>query len=154
MLASHDLVIGGPIPGQHAAAGATPRRHIPCRWAVLREVLEARTLTFATDVFSFCQSIAGLAGWRAPAGQLQRCAASVGANYRASSRARSRAEFAAKLAVVVEEADEAVYWFEFLVRIGAGDTVTAGRLAAEAKELRAIFAAACAPARRNRRRSI
>lgn len=123
----------------------------------MREALEARTLTFAADVFAFCQSIAGLSGVRAPAAQLQRCAASVGANYRASSRARSRAEFVAKLAVVVEEADEAVYWFEFLGRVGAGETVAVGRLADEARELRAIFAAACATARRNgtsRRRTI
>lgn len=119
----------------------------------MREVLEARTLTFAADVFAFCQSIASLAGGRAPAGQLQRCAAAVGANYRASSRARSRAEFAAKLAVVVEEADEAVYWFEFLARVGLGDPAGAARLVAEARELRAIFAVSCATARRNRHRS-
>lgn len=119
----------------------------------MRAALEARTLAFASDVFTFCQTLVAQAGGRAPAGQLQRCAASVGANYRASSRARSRAEFAAKLAVVVEEADEAVYWFEFLARVGLGEPVVTARLVAEARELRAIFAASCATARRNRRRS-
>lgn len=120
----------------------------------MRDALEARTLTFAADVFTFCQGLAGQAGARAPSGQLQRCAAAVGANYRASSCARSRAEFAAKMAIVVEEADEAVYWFEFLERIELGDPDVVARLVGEAQELRAIFAAACATARRNRRRSI
>ena len=44
--------------------------------------------------------------------QLLRCATSVGANYRAACRARSRAEFVAKLGIVEEEADEAEYWKE------------------------------------------
>ena len=43
-----------------------------------------------------------------------RCGTSVGANYRAACRSRSRAEFAAKLGIVAEEADETVYWLEML----------------------------------------
>ena len=48
-------------------------------------------------------------------GQLVRCATSVGANYRAARRARSGAEFRAKLGIVEEEADESVYWLEVLM---------------------------------------
>jgi four helix bundle protein len=79
-------------------------------------------------------------------------ATAVGANYRATSRARSRAEFVAKLAVAVEEADEAVYWLELACRI---DAVAPGRvepLLREAKELRAMLAASSKTARHNARR--
>jgi four helix bundle protein len=54
---------------------------------------------------------------RAISSQLIRAATSVGANYRSACRARSRAEFAAKLGIAVEEADESLYWLE-LVRDG------------------------------------
>jgi four helix bundle protein len=47
---------------------------------------------------------------RAIGGQLVRAGTSVGANYRAACRGRSRAEFIAKLGVVEEEADESAFW--------------------------------------------
>jgi four helix bundle protein len=47
--------------------------------------------------------------------QLLRFSSSVGANYRAVCRARSQAEFHSKLSIVVEEADESVFWMEILV---------------------------------------
>ena len=81
------------------------------------------------------------------------CATSIGANYRATSRARSRAEFVSKLAIVVEEADEAVFWLEFVQRVGLGDAAAAVRLLGDAQELRAIFAASYRTARRNAPRS-
>ena len=51
---------------------------------------------------------------RAVANQLVRSATSVGANYRTACRARSRAEFTAKLGTVLEEADESLYWLELI----------------------------------------
>lgn len=80
------------------------------------------------------------------------CATSVGANYRASGRARSRDEFIAKLGVVNEEADDAVYWLAFFQGGRLGDAGTVECLLSEAKELRAIFATAVRTARRNHRR--
>jgi len=50
--------------------------------------------------------------------QLLRCGTSVGANYRAACRARSAAEFRAKLGICEEEADEAIYWLEIIVEMG------------------------------------
>ena len=50
--------------------------------------------------------------------QLLRCGTSVGANYRAACRARSKAEFLAKLGIVEEEADESLYWLDLLVEAG------------------------------------
>ncbi len=50
--------------------------------------------------------------------QLLRSGTSVGANYRAACRARSKAEFISKMGTVVEEADETVFWLELLVETG------------------------------------
>lgn len=73
--------------------------------------------------------------------QVLRLGTSLAANYRAVCRARSKAEFVAKIGVVVEEADETVFWLELLVET---ETVRAGRmknLMIEANELLAILAA-------------
>src|SRR5215467_8049140 len=72
--------------------------------------------------------------------QLFRAGTGVAANYRAACRSRSKREFAARLAIVVEEADEAEYWLDILGTL----TTTSGVKEAkcEAAELRAIFAAA------------
>lgn len=50
--------------------------------------------------------------------QIVRCATSVGANYRAACRAKSRPDFIAKLKIVEEEADETIYWLDLLVSAG------------------------------------
>ena len=71
--------------------------------------------------------------------QLLRSATSVGANYRAACRARSRAEFIAKLGIVLEEADEAVYWLELLLETGILDHKRLDPLLREANELTSIF---------------
>src|SRR5437660_12530606 len=67
--------------------------------------------------------------------QLLRSATSDGANYRAACRARSRAEIIAKLGIVLEEADEAVYWLELLLETGILDHKRLNRLRREANEL-------------------
>lgn len=74
--------------------------------------------------------------------QLLRSATSMGANYRAACRAQSRADFAAKLSIVVEEADETVYWLELLQdsRLVKAERLT--ELLKEANELLAISVAA------------
>jgi four helix bundle protein len=48
-------------------------------------------------------------------GQLLRCGTSVAANYRAACRARSVAEFISKLGIVIEEADESIFWMELII---------------------------------------
>src|SRR5690349_6415852 len=78
---------------------------------------------------------------RAIGNQLVRCGTSIGANYRAACCSRSRAEFAAQLGVVAEEADETVYWLELL---RDGNLVSEENLAEsllEANELTPIFTA-------------
>jgi len=71
--------------------------------------------------------------------QLLRAATSIGANYRAACRARSRAEFVAKLGIVLEEADEAVFWLELLTETAVGSRAKLESLVKEADELTSIF---------------
>lgn len=82
--------------------------------------------------------------------QLLRSATSVGANYRAACRARSRREFTAKIGIVTEEADESLYWLEILVETGLMDEAKLKNLIQEADELTAIFTTASYTARQNR----
>ena len=73
--------------------------------------------------------------------QVFRSGTSVGANYRAACRGRSKAEFVAKLGVVLEEADETLYWLELITET---EIIKPPRLAAlmqETRELLAIFVA-------------
>ena len=82
--------------------------------------------------------------------QLAKSATSVGANYRACCNARSRAEFIAKLGVVVEEIDESLYWLE--VMTGSQLLSSSSELLSihvEAAQLRAIFAKSLGTARAN-----
>lgn len=76
--------------------------------------LLARTKTFSLRILKLVDHLPRTAGGRAIATQLVRSGTSVGANYRAACRARSRAEFSAKLGVVAEECDETVYWLELI----------------------------------------
>ncbi len=81
--------------------------------------------------------------------QLIRCASSVGANYRAASRARSKPDFIAKLGIVEEEADEVCYWLEILEGIGMTEAKEIDPLKSEAKELISIIIASKKTARAN-----
>jgi four helix bundle protein len=66
----------------------------------------------------------------------------VGANYRAVCRARSKAEFVAKIGIVLEEADESLFWLELIRDCGMMDSEKLTRIMKEADELTSIFAAA------------
>jgi four helix bundle protein len=103
--------------------------------------LQQRTKGFALRVLKLIEQLPNTIGGRVLANQVARSATSVGANYRAACRARSRAEFASKLGTVAEEADESLYWLEL---IRDGDFVPENKLASlvsEADELKAIFTA-------------
>jgi four helix bundle protein len=78
------------------------------------EKLKARTKAFALRVVKLVDAMPRSLAGQTIGRQLLRSATSVGANYRAACRAQSRAEFAAKLSIVVEEADKTLYWLELL----------------------------------------
>jgi len=84
--------------------------------------------------------------------QLARSGTSISANYRAAGRARSRAEFTAKIGVVAEEADEAEHWLEILRESRLASGAELDSLWQESRELRAIFVASTATARANQRK--
>ena len=111
------------------------------------EQLRGRTKTFALRIIKLFRSLPNKPDAQVLGKQLLRCGTSVAANYRAVCRARSKAEFIAKVGIVVEEADEAVLWLELLAE---SDVIPAGRteaLLAEARELTAIFTASQRTAR-------
>ena len=115
-----------------------------------RKELEVRSMKFAVAIKELCEELRQRPiAWNT-AGQLLDASTSVAANYRATARARSRAEWISKLGTVVEEADESVYWLEFVLASNFATRQRVGPLLTEAKELRAIFAASYATSRRNR----
>ena len=77
--------------------------------------LKKRTKQFALRVLKLVAALPNTVAGRAIGGQLVRSGSSVGANYRAACRGRSRAEFVAKLGVVEEEADESAFWMELII---------------------------------------
>jgi four helix bundle protein len=111
------------------------------RVASQTEQLKARTERFAIGVIRLFQSLPRKEETRIIGRQLLRSATSVGANYRAVCRARSRKEFVSKVGIVVEEADETVFWLELLGKCELADGRRIAPLIREASELLAIFAA-------------
>ena len=103
--------------------------------------LKARTKDFALRVIKLVAALPKNVEGRAIANQLVRSGTSVAANYRSACRARSRLEFAAKLGVVLEEADESLLWFELIVAANLLAPARVEPLLNEANELVAIMAA-------------
>ena len=114
--------------------------------------LKARTKRFAVAAFEVVSHLPATMQGRIVGDQFLRCATSVGANYRAAARARSHAEFIAKVGVVEEEADESCYWLELMLEAKLVPSVKIEPLLAEARELTAIFTASGRTARANRPR--
>lgn len=101
--------------------------------------LKDRTKRFAVDVVRFCTGLNDKAEFRIISNQLLRAGTSVGANYRAACRSRSKADFINKLSIVEEEADESEYWFELLEHLATPRGPELLRLKAEAHQLVAIM---------------
>ena len=112
--------------------------------------LEERTRRFAIDIVHLVRPVRAHSELRPACDQLNRAAGSVAANHRATGRARSTREFAAKLQVVHEEADECAHWLTQLktTHLEAGLTAPIERALLEAIELRSIFGRARATTRK------
>jgi four helix bundle protein len=113
--------------------------------------LKRRTKKFALDILKFIASQPSTEDSRSLRQQLIRCATSLGANYRAACRSRSRAEFIAKIGIALEEADESAFWLEILIEGRYTTRPVARELLHEADELSAILAASCITAKANAR---
>jgi four helix bundle protein len=104
-----------------------------------RELIE-RTKQFALRVIKLVGALPRTIEGRAIASQLIRSGTSVAANYRAACRARSKAEFIAKLGTVEEEADESAFWLELIIDAGLLSGTKIWPLLNEASEIVAIMA--------------
>jgi four helix bundle protein len=118
----------------------------------MRAQIEARAQTLAEQIFKICEVVRTRANGRNPADQLQEASSFSAANYRAAGRARTPKEFTSTLGVANEEADETVYWLDYIENTGLGAGLDLAPLRREAIELRAIIAASYATARRNQKR--
>jgi four helix bundle protein len=86
--------------------------------------------------------------------QLLRAGTAAGANYRAADRARSRAEFIAKMGIVEEECDESLYWLEMLREVGLMSANRLKELHEEGNEILSIVVASIRTARGNAKESV
>lgn len=109
-----------------------------------------RTKQFALRAIKLVEALPKSRAGDAIGSQLVRSGTSVGSNHRASCRARSRAEFIAKIGVVEEEADESAFWMERIVDSGLLPEAKVAALKKEAGELTAVMAASRISASRNR----
>src|ERR1035438_5120034 len=105
------------------------------------DALKLRTKDFALRVLRLYRSLPRTEKARILGKQLLRSGTSIGANYRAACRARSRAEFIAKLGIVLEEADETVFWLEVMRESGIFTETKLRDIVQEARELLSIFVA-------------
>ena len=101
--------------------------------------LKNRTKQFALRILKLVAALPNTIEGRAIANQLVRCGTSVAANYRATCRARSKAEFIAKIGVVLEAADETLLWLELINEGKLLPTKRTEALFTEANEIVAIM---------------
>ena len=101
--------------------------------------LKDRTKRFALGVIRFCSALPVKPEFRVIGGQLLRAGTSVGANYRAACRSKSKADFINKLSIVEEEADESEYWLELAENLSGANREELVRLKSEAGQLVAIM---------------
>jgi four helix bundle protein len=106
-----------------------------------QEEMKKRTKEFAKQVINLCRQLPETREGRLIGGQLFRSGTSVGANYRAACRGRSKADFISKIGIVLEEADESLYWLEIFSESSIVKRELVINLMKEADELISIFVA-------------
>jgi four helix bundle protein len=111
--------------------------------------LAVRLKQFAIRILAFVRTLARDPASETVARQLARSGTGESANYHAARRARSRAEFIAKLGVAAEEADETEHWLEVIRESGLASGGELEGLWAESIEIRAILVSSVTTARRN-----
>jgi len=104
--------------------------------------MKNRTKALVLEAIKFYQSIPKTEEAKIIGRQFMRSSSSVGANYRAACRSRSKAEFFSKLSNVVEEADETAFWLEILIEAEITNNENANKLLMEVNEILAIMAKA------------
>ena len=113
------------------------------------EQLKVKTKQFAKQVIGLCRSLPETRDGRLIGNQLFRSGTSIGANYRAACRARSKADFISKLGIALEEADESLYWLEILEETQVVQPTITAPLKREAASLVAILVASLNTSKQN-----
>jgi four helix bundle protein len=111
------------------------------------EDMKARTRAFALRIIRLAESLPNTPTAKVIQNQMLRCGTSVGANYRAACRAKSRADFISKMGTVEEEADETIYWMELLIDADIQKRPRIGALLDEATEILSIVVSSIKTAR-------
>lgn len=111
--------------------------------------LKLRTKNFSLRVIRMIEKLPKNNSAKVIGYQLLRSATSVGANYRAACRARTKIEFISKIKIVEEESDESLYWLELIQELQFFKNELITDLIREADELTAIFTSTVKTAKRN-----
>lgn len=114
--------------------------------------LKLRTKQYALRIIKLVKALPNTIDGRTISNQLIRSGTSVGANYRAVCRARSNAEFIAKLGIVIEEADESAFWLEIIIESGLMKKELIEPLLQETNEIVAIMVTSSNSAKKHRKR--
>jgi four helix bundle protein len=114
------------------------------------ESFKKRTQAYALRVIHVVDSLPKTQTGRVIGNQLLRSGTSVGANYRAAARAKSRADFVSKMGTVEEECDESLYWMELLIESGMVDAGRLADLMTEGNEILAMVVASIRTTRAKR----
>jgi four helix bundle protein len=104
-----------------------------------QEQMRNRTKEFAKQIIALCRQLPENREGRLIGNQIFRSGTSVGSNYRAVCRARSKADFIAKIGLVLEETDETLYWLELIDETKIMKNGALKEIKKEANELVAIF---------------
>ena len=115
-----------------------------------KEDFVKRTMSFGLRVIRLVNSLPKQQVAPVLGRQLLRAGTSVGANYRAAVRGKSRADFIAKMGIVEEECDEALYWMEMLIESQLVKPDLLRDLVDEANQILSIVVASIRTARRNK----
>ncbi len=114
------------------------------------EDFKKRTKAYALRVIKVVESLPNSQTGRVIGNQLLRSGTSVGANYRAAARGRSRPDFISKMGIVEEECDESLYWMELLVEGGLVDEDRLADLMGEGDEILSMVVASIRTSRAHR----
>ena len=109
--------------------------------------MKRRTKAFGLQVIKLVETLPNSRTANVIVNQMIRSATSIGANYRAACRGRSKPDFISKIGIAVEEADESQYWLELLQEAGLANHEKLNPLIQEANELTAILTASIKTAR-------
>ena len=112
--------------------------------------MKQRTRAFALRVIRVVEALPKSRTADVIGAQLLRSGTSVGANYRAACRAKSRADFISKMGTVEEEADESIYWMEMLLSVSLLKKARLADLLNEASQLVAIAVSSINTAKKHR----